>query len=280
MQKGFEVVKSNHWHIEGKYQCRDKGDNEDKNAAAKWTFFGTVIAALITGVVTLIVAGKIPFLNTQIDSTQTATSNEASAPQFTAISIKPIVNHKNDGFTTPPSGSYDFKGIPFTLLSDSKDIFHTQDEQFYSLPKSGSLEVNISHPINIYILLSGGWVHKSFMKQIVGMIRLYFLDGSQTTYNIVVGQNIRESWAYDNTSDYDAVTELIETSNWMNVYSESQYRGDESAKAFIDMTQIDIPAQYQTSVLTKIDIVDSSLENNNMISPSLIVYGITVKAIP
>jgi len=38
--------------------------NEDKNVAARWAFFGTVIAALITGVITLIVADKIPFFST------------------------------------------------------------------------------------------------------------------------------------------------------------------------------------------------------------------------
>lgn len=38
--------------------------DEDKSAAARWAFFGTVIAALITGVITLIVANKIPFFST------------------------------------------------------------------------------------------------------------------------------------------------------------------------------------------------------------------------
>lgn len=46
-------------------------DNEKgKNTAAIWGFWGTVIAALIAGLVTLIVAGKIPFITQAPTPTQ------------------------------------------------------------------------------------------------------------------------------------------------------------------------------------------------------------------
>jgi hypothetical protein len=41
----------------------DNGNEKNKNTAAIWAFWGTVVAALITAIVTLIVADKIPFLS-------------------------------------------------------------------------------------------------------------------------------------------------------------------------------------------------------------------------
>jgi len=56
-------------------------NEKSKNTAAIWAFWGTVVAALITAIVALIIADKIPFLtptpSTKIPAeTQTAQSNE------------------------------------------------------------------------------------------------------------------------------------------------------------------------------------------------------------
>jgi len=55
-----------------------------------------------------------------------------------------------------------------------------------------------------------------------------------------------------------------------NVYSEDQLRGDRAAKGYLDMISISIPQKLQSSSLTSIEVLDTSLD------PSLVIYGITV----
>ncbi len=69
-------------------------NDKNKNTAAIWAFWGTVIAAIITGIVTLIVANKIPFIG-DTSSTSPSPAAMASNPE----NARPIY------FPETPSGS-------------------------------------------------------------------------------------------------------------------------------------------------------------------------------
>lgn len=216
-------------------------------------------------------------LSTQVAQIQLTL--QANVPQFVSVSIKPIANYKMDSFVSPISGNYTFKGIPFTLLSGSKTVYQSQGIGLSSLPQSSSLDVAIPHPATVYVLVNGGYVHKSLMGKTAGEIVLFFADGTSFTYNLVVGQNFREHWGYDSIGS-DVVMNLSESTDWVNVYYESQSRGNQPAKAFIDMVKIFVPSSFQTTVLTRIEIVDTSINNFGTTSPSIRIYGITVDTIP
>lgn len=228
---------------------------------------------------TAISAEKISIdATSQALSTQAAqiqSTIQANVPEFVSVSIKPIANYKMDSFISPISGDYIFKDIPFNLLSGPSTVYQSQGTGSQSV----GLEVAIPHPAVVYVLVNGGYVYKSLTGKTAGDIILYFADGTSHSYNLVVGQNFREHWGYDSISS-DVITDLNESIDWVNVYYENQSRGNQSAKAFIDMVKIFIPPSFQSTVMTKIEIIDKSINNFGSASPSIIIYGITVDTTP
>lgn len=68
-----------------KRRILNKGRNQEqkKEIEARWTFLGTVIAALITGIVALIVANKIPFgKSTPLVDSISTTSTKQQSPRY------------------------------------------------------------------------------------------------------------------------------------------------------------------------------------------------------
>lgn len=231
---------------------------------------------------------------THINATSQALSTQAAQiqatlqinnPPFVSVSIEPIANFRMANLVKPIYGEYTFRGIPFTLLSGSKAVFQTQEHTLPSLPRQGTLSVAIPHPVNVYVLVDGTMVYKSLLGRTAGKIVLSFSDGRTVSYDLIVGKNLREHWGYNSgptpwAGSDEVVTDLTETIDWMNVYQESQYRDGKPATAYIDMVVISVPVTNQSTVLTQIDIIDTSIDNFGMLSPSLEVYGITVATTP
>jgi len=69
----------------------DNGNEKNKNTAAIWAFWGAVVAALITAIVTLIVADKIPFF--------TATSTPDTNTPFVTTTSIPNENSPDEKIT-------------------------------------------------------------------------------------------------------------------------------------------------------------------------------------
>ena len=200
----------------------------------------------------------------------------ADTPEFVKVPLAAVVNHPMDNLVSPLSGTREFKGVPFSFLSGEHAVLHTQHHFLPSYPESVRLTVDIRRPVRVYVLVNGGYVYASLKGKIAGEITLTFADGSQVYRSLVVGENLREHWGYmdgptPGAGAYAAVTDLAETGEWVNVYAEEQWRVGGSARAYIDMVTIEVPASMQKSALTSIEVADILLD------PGLIVYAITVE---
>lgn len=194
---------------------------------------------------------------------------------YRSVSLAPIANHPMDNLASPLSGKYTFNGIPFSFLSGSKAVFQSQHHLLSSYPTQASLEVSIPHPKTIYILLNGAYVYKYLQGQTVGNITLKFDGYEPITTNLIIGQNLRENWAYQSgpipeSGEGEVITSITAPLNWQNVYVEPQSRGGKPAFGYIDLITISLPTEYQAATLIEIEIQDDSYD------PSLVIYGITV----
>lgn len=205
----------------------------------------------------------------------------SSPTTFESISLQSIANMPLNNLMVPLSGDYTFQGIPFKFLSGDHAVFISQNETLSSFPQKAILPVAISHPLNVYLLLNGGYVSQNLEGKTAGKIVLTFDDGTLLNQNLIVGQNLREDWGYvskfDDTGNNPAVTEIKDSEYWRNVYRESQSRGGKPAFGYIDMVTIPIPEAKQTSVLIQIDIIDLSIDNFGLLSPSIKICAITVE---
>ncbi len=200
----------------------------------------------------------------------------SGSPRFVNISIESVANHPMDNLINPISGEHSFDGIPFSILSGSISVFQTQHHLLPAYPVNASIQVDIRHPVRAYILINVGYVYKSLEGKIAGSITLTFADGSEIYRSLLAGINLRENWAYvsgptPSMEISGVVTELAETKEWMNVFSEQQSRGTGNALGYIDMVIIKIPMPLQLSTLQSIEVADLLLD------PSIILYGITIE---
>ena len=196
----------------------------------------------------------------------------ASGQSFTPIDLSPIANFKIDRFTNPPSGHKKFGNIPFEL-PESGRAFRTEG-RFVKATMTVKLATNVPHPTAVYVLLSGTYVKHEFENKKVGEITLAFADGSEATFPIKAWRTIRETWAYD-----DEIQEPSAQGNpkLINVYAESQKRGDRAATAFLDMLEIDLGQTKLATNLSSISINDTSRDTVEDVAPSIEVSGITIR---
>ncbi|MBU4222272.1 MAG: PQQ-binding-like beta-propeller repeat protein [Euryarchaeota archaeon] len=215
-------------------------------------------------------APLVPVTPTPTLTTLASTSER----DYSTISLDSIANWPIDHLIYPPSGNITLGGVPFYVNRE----FQTRQRMLLNNPSQGVLNINITSPLKIYVLLNGAYVLKQFFEKEVGYIEMEFNDGYSFKKSIIAGRDLRETWAGD--ENLYTISSISGNPNWQNVWSESQSRGDQPATAFIDMLTIPLPQEYQSRTLTAISIYDTSIDNVGSSDPSLIIMGITVEYKP
>lgn len=207
-------------------------------------------------------------LKTQIEELN---KQQTTPTSFSTVSLDSIANSPIDHLSNPILGNVNLGGVPFLL----KRAFLTQQRFLLENPNRGVINLNVTSPLKIYILLNGAYVLKQFFEKEVGYIEMEFNDGTSFKKSIVAGKDLRETWAGD--ENLYTISSISNNFNWQNVWSETQSRGGKPATAFIDMLTIPLPQEFQSRTLTKISIYDSSNDYVGSYDPSLFVMGITVE---
>ncbi len=219
---------------------------------------------------------------TSMQATVTKETDQAPVIEqmgFLIILLESIANHPMDNLAIPISGQLSFGDVPFRLLPGSKAVFQTQHHLLPSYPTRASLKVEIPNPMAIHVLVNGAYVYKSLQGQTAGKIILRFVNAPSLVSELVVGQNLRENWAYNSgptpwSGEDEVVTKVTTPSDWISVYEERQSRSGKPAMGYIDMVSIRIPKDHQTSILSEIEFQD------DLYDPSLVLYGISVEVAP
>ncbi len=225
-------------------------------------------------------SGRYPSAVPALVSSRTLTASEAEPQQdsgrFVMVPIDSIANTPLNNLARPIDGERTLAGVPFRILSGSRAIFQTEQHLLRSNPTSASIAVEVGAPRLVHILINGAYVYQTLDGQTAGRITLRFEDGTAIDRELVVGLNLRENWAYTtgptpSSGPSEVVTQLPETDEWTNAYSEQQLRGVRAASGLIDMVTVPIPASMQGTTLVAIDVRDLLLD------PSLILYGVTIE---
>ena len=199
---------------------------------------------------------------------RTTSSNRNVNGNFVKVSMNNIANAPIDHVSSL-NGDVNFGGVPFYINRE----FTTQDQGYPNRPTQSTLTVNIPSPQRVYIILNGAYVSQSFEGNQVGNINFEFNDGSDFTYPIIAGTNLRETWSASGT-----ITS-VRDSSFYNVFTQSQTRGHQSAYGYMDRYTIEIPNTYQSKTMTGIQIIDTSNSNVRSYNPGLVLQGITVEQI-
>lgn len=201
-------------------------------------------------------------------SQEPASSTVQSQPQtttssllFNQVNLSPIANY-SAGISNFPAGGQTFLGIPFNLAENR--IFMTQDGAA-SLPVEGVLNVTISYPREMYILINTACTYQEFMDKQAGKITLIFDNGATEETILTVGQNIRE-YTVDPTL-VDTVTDSANQEVW---------QGGRNPPFVIDMLTIPISSDNRDYSLKQIVITDLSRTTVDSREPGLIVWGLTI----
>lgn len=207
-------------------------------------------------------------VTTPSTSWETSSTGEQSQQQtttsrilFNEVDLSPIANY-SAGISGFPGGERVFLGIPFNLAENR--VFMTQDGAA-SLPVEAALDVYISYPQEMYILINTAHTYLESMGRDAGRITLVFDNGATEETALTVGQNIRE-YTIDPTL-VNAVTDSASQEVW---------QGGKNPQFVIDMLTIRIGADNREHALKQIVIADLSQTSVGSREPGLIVWGLTV----
>ena len=128
---------------------------------------------------------------------------------------------------------------------------------------------DIARPETIYILMNAGRTTGSPSKQI-GVIGVDFADGRSLSYDLVLGENIRE-WRFQAEGTVGTASSL----DLIEVYHGPSDHGD---AAVLDMLKLNIPEGYRDGLLASIIIRDISQGTLGSADPCLFFVGLTVRA--
>ena len=194
---------------------------------------------------------------------------------FFMIDTSGFANYPNDGFVSPPFGRHNLNNIPYLISSGDDAIFQTQHITLTQLPNHLTLDMKIQDPIRVYVLLVGSAAYKdlgvNYSGIKIGEVELIFSSSEEIHSPIIVCENIREGWSYDNDSFNKNSCSPTKSKYWQNSWSEEQMRGDQLATAVIDTLIIEIPQGEDFTELTGIRIFDQKYET------SIIIFGITIE---
>ncbi len=197
-------------------------------------------------------------------TTSPSTTMTSGGLLLTEIDLSPIAN-----FTTRinglPSGFRTFNGVPFYIAENQ--IFTTQHSTA-SLPVEGSVNMDISRPQNVYILINTTSTFQQFMNKQAGNIKFVFDNGASEVTYLIVGQNVREYTA--DSATVQTVTDPATQMIWQG--------GDPAF--LIDMLTIPVSSNNQSRILKQVIISDVSQTMTDSPNPGLIIWGLTVAHYP
>ena len=194
---------------------------------------------------------------------------------YNSVSLTSIANRKMDasdkydGYSNPPIGKVNLGGIPFEIPVNVSNRFY-----FPETFSQGELQIDITNPINVYLLINAHHGFAEYRGTKIGFISFDFLDGSVVYTNLILGENIRE-WIPDNLFDPTVNTILDKNSQevWRGVATNGR------KPAVIDMLRIPIPPKQQTSHLIRITIKEIPQRAvGRWRPPGISLCGITVES--
>lgn len=109
---------------------------------------------------------------------------------LSTVSLDSIANSPIDHLSNPILGNVNLSGVPFLL----KRAFQTQQRFLLENPNRGVINVNVTSPSKIYILLNGAYVLRQFFEKEVGYIEIEFNDGSSFKKSIIAGKDLVRRW--------------------------------------------------------------------------------------
>jgi hypothetical protein len=213
---------------------------------------------------------QVPLTSTPISTSTlssimpTVTSTPAPLPiQNIPIGINSLATDNiQDILPGFPMGEQIFGGVKFIIPTQNNKV-SSECTNYPEWPAEFFIPVNLSNPEEVYILLNAGYTGDYEGKNI-GRINMNFADGQKWSYNLVLGQNIREWRIYaETTVGTTSSPDLVEV-----------YRGltNKDDVGVIDMLKIVIPDEYRDRSLQSISIQDTFSGN-----PCFFFIGITVK---
>ena len=185
------------------------------------------------------------------------------------VSLRDVAtNSTTEGYVNPPLGEITLAGVRFSLGEGSSAT--TQAGPLPDNPQSIVLSVDVQNPEAVYLLLTGGDLYNRFAGQTVGRVRLVFADGRVHAVDLVAGQNLREWKLLGDVVAQSASPALAEVWRGGNRYDEGV--------SIIDMLTLAVPTDLQSNRLTRVEVIDLSIETVGDLDPAVNVLGATVAA--
>jgi hypothetical protein len=162
-------------------------------------------------------------------------------------------------------------GKPLIVPFDLGWKVSTQCEYLSSRPENVQIGVNISHPLNVYLLLQAGWGLKDYDGHRIGKVTLEFNNSNSIEIPLILGTNIRD-WADRST----AVTNVSSSS------SQLAWEGKDpnGTPGRMDILINDIPSNYWPLTLKRIQIWDESRNSIGRLDPCIHLLAVTVRHLP
>ena len=204
-------------------------------------------------------------------ATHTPPAPLAPAGQFLAVSLEGVANARaTEGYVNPPLGDVVLGGVRFSLGRGGSVT--TQAAPLPDNLTGIALPLDAPGPQAVYLLITGGDLFSRFAGQTVGRVRLVFGDGQVHTVDLVAGQNLREwklsAGVIGRTTD-PALTEVWRGANHFD-----------ASAAVMDMLRISVPEGLQGGRLTRIEVLDLSVETVGDLDPALNLLGVSVALRP
>ena len=204
-------------------------------------------------------------------ATHTPPAAPAGAGQFLAVSLEGVANARaTEGYVNPPLGDVVLGGVRFSLGRGGSVT--TQAAPLPDNLTGIALPLDAPGPQAVYLLITGGDLFSRFAGQTVGRVRLVFGDGQVHAVDLVAGQNLREwklsAGVIGRTTD-PALTEVWRGANHFD-----------ASAAVMDMLRISVPEGLQGGRLTRIEVLDLSVETVGDLDPALNLLGVSVALRP
>ena len=204
--------------------------------------------------------------------TATNTTN-SSFYQVSISHISQLTRPEVTGVGSLEPGLHDLLDIKIPF--DIGWLATTQCNYTANRPTQLSLDTFVPKPINVYIILNGTGANQKDGGQ-VGIIRLTFSDGWSSDTSVRFGVNIR-NWALGRdpyaivTTTSPSIREALRGPVYLPPPE------DKIVTGVIDVLTIPIPTERQQAELTRVEILDTTVEKTGLIDPCMHVSGITVE---
>jgi predicted Ser/Thr protein kinase len=232
-------------------------------------------AALV--VPTSVTAATVPSQPVASPQTGSATSaNEAPVTALPSGSANEIPisiasyggDNIRDSLPGFPVGEQQFGGVRF-LIPETHNAIQTYSAKRPNLPASFTIPLPpTADADSVYILINSGHSYAKAKNKVIGRIGLHFGDRRTFSYDLILGQNIRE-WRFQ----VPGVIGTSKSPDLLEVYRGRSTEGDIGA---IDMLKLKIPDKYRDGALDSITFEDLFNENAQPTDTCLEVVGLTV----